>query len=119
MFSTGLTWTADGTSSYRIEINVPIVISGSGSGGRVECFLVDSTGAAIAGMFQVGDGTGTLSARAPANSVFRYTPTAGSTTVNFRAYYQNNGTSAQLYCSSGTGGNWAPIHASVYGPDLT
>jgi hypothetical protein len=111
LFTTGITFTADGTSAYRIELfcstydlsaaarDIWIGLSiGGTETGRQQLFDVSS---------RTGGGLFTV----------RYvTPAAGSRTINFRHYHAGGAT--DLRAGDGTGTNLPPIWMAVFGPSI-
>jgi hypothetical protein len=118
LFSTGVTFTADGVSAYMVEVDIPYVITATNAGAYVVLYLCDSTGTVYAtsggnalGFSSQGNGTqaglGSFFAR------FRWTPTAGSKTVNIGATH--------AVAAGAIGSTAATMLASlaIYGPDIT
>lgn len=120
IFSSNLTWTADGTSTYWLEFYVPLHITGyTGVSAYTIIKLVNSSGTDLG---QIGNTEkNNASGERAYGSVFvkfPYTPSAGSTSVNIRAYYANGDNTGVLHGGSGGAGNYMPIWCAVYGPAL-
>jgi len=112
LFATDITFTADGTSAYRIEF-----FGGPGdtqAGGR-DIYLALSVSGTETGRFHIFDVSSRLGVQI---ACVRYlTPTAGSKTINFR--HLSGGTLTTIRSGNGTGTNQFPMFMAVYGPDLT
>jgi hypothetical protein len=88
VFSNFITWTADGTSTYKVEFWA-YIRTDTGNASSVNVHLVDGSGNAITGSewFQLGFVDNGQSMRAPCYAVHYITPSAGSYSVNVRATY--------------------------------
>jgi hypothetical protein len=111
IFPSDLTFTADGTSAYRVEFFAASVECASG--GFTQIILVDGGGTSITQLAQVHSTSGVN--RSPVMAVFYYTPSAGSVSVNVRGIYATAGNGVVYSVGSG----FAPIRMSVFGPDIT
>ena len=117
-FASDVTWTADGTSSYRIESYWPFIESAQTANAYVELWLVDGSGNKLGRLAYVGYGDGTRSAAQGAvNPSYFYTPTAGSTSINIRMVV-NTGTGNATAGAGGATDN-VPAYLAVNGPTLT
>jgi hypothetical protein len=117
-FASDLTWTADGTSSYRIEAYWPFIESAQATNALVQIWLVDGSGTGLGRLGYVAYADGTRSATQGAfNPSYFYTPAAGSTSINIRIINENGTGNA----SAGAGGAAAnvPAYLAVYGPTIT
>ena len=117
-FASDLTWTADGTSSYRIEAYWPFIESAQTANALIQMWLVDGSGTGLGRLGYVGYADGTRSgAQGAVNPSYFYTPAAGSTSINMRMIYENGPGNA----SAGAGGSAAnvPAYLAVYGPTIT
>jgi len=120
VFSSDITWTADGTSTYWIEGQVQ-GYTGDTAGQFVEVFLVNGAGTALNRAYLIAYnmvtgqrlfGTGRFS--------IPYTPSAGSVSINVRAVYNAASNGAALQASAaGAGTTYSPMWLAVYGPNLT
>lgn len=115
-FSSSITFTANGTSTYVVEYFAYRCDTASGANGTVEPIVVDGSGNAIrqVGFVGVGDGTrpayGTIYTRVPL--VFG----AGSQTINLRWIFGNAGNGTIF---AGNTATTPPSYLAVYGPVLT
>lgn len=118
VFTSDITWTADGTSTYWIEFYCPFAYSGVAAGSTIELFLVDGSGNSLGRFHVLDQGDGTRRAYDSIFVKFPYTPASGSRSVNIRATY---GTSSDAALSAGAGGAGVemPMWMAVYGPALT
>ena len=114
LFPTSATFTADGTSTYLVEVYVPLSQSATNAGAYNVLHLTDNSGAAVGGALGFGnqaDGT-----RAGLGSFYirsLYTPSAGSKSLNVGALHA---------VAAGTIGSSALTqlaYIKVYGPDMT
>ena len=116
MFSSDLTFTADGTSSYLVAFYAGSYSSHSGSGGVVELYLTDGGNNAL-GRFsqQQINTTGNL----PGSGVRQryYTPASGSRSINIRGIV-NSGTGT-LGMGDGVSTNDMPGYLAIFGPIIT
>ena len=112
-FSTGITFAADGSSAYRVELFLPTYdLSATGR----DIFMGLSVGGTETGRFQIFD----VNSRSGGGyfGVRYLTPTAGSTTINFR-HYCGGAYSTDIRAGNGTGTNYMPAWMAVFGPALT
>ena len=117
VFSSDLTFTADGTSKYLIEFYCQRFVTGAADQ-FVFVNLVDGSGTglgSLAGVLNVSSTT-----YAPAFARVFYQPAAGSFSINVRATKSGGADGAIYGGSGGTGATSAfPMYLSVYGPPLT
>jgi hypothetical protein len=118
IFGSDITFTAAGSVSYIVEFYCARVATGGASAGSAtEVHLVDGTGADLGVMGNV------VTPAAASTSVMmcsriRYTPAAGSRTINARAIFVTAGNGVLYAASYGTGTPF-PMTLAVYGPDVT
>lgn len=108
VFSPALTFVADG-STYIVEFYCEFMFTGTTAGSFVTGSIVNSSGTEIAKVASVGDANGTGHGN-PVLTRFWYTPSAGSTTINFRAW---RGTSNGLLRAASPS---APMYLRVVKP---
>ena len=113
LFGTSITFTADGTSKYRVEFGGGP--SDTQTAAR-DLYLGMNVSGTETGHFHVFDVSSRLGT--PIFCVRYITPTAGSKTINFRHYHGAGGMTT-IRCGDGTGSNYFPMFMAVYGPDLT
>ena len=116
VFSSDLSFTADGTSSYLVECYIPIIGCAANANYNLWIVLCKGDGTAIASLAQV---TGNASQRLPGGVTrYFYTPSAGTQTVNVRAIQETGGGNGLLEngASSGYTGSAAPMYLAIYGP---
>ena len=116
VFSSDLSFTADGTSSYLVECYIPIIACPANASYNLWIVLSEGDGTAIASLAQV---TGLGSQRLPGGVMrYFYTPSAGTQTVNVRAIQETGGGNGELQngASSGYTGSAAPMYLAIYGP---
>jgi hypothetical protein len=110
IFSSDISWTADGTSSYLIEAFCPTAAT-AGSNQTTRMVIVTGSGTSL-GYTEIynsaGSSTGPLFVR------FWYTPSAGSAAVNARGTKDGAGSGSLRF---GTG--YLPGYIAVYGPPTT
>lgn len=109
VFSSDITFTADGTSTYWIEFYCALVEVGATAGSAVIVSLTDGGTNELQRIALVGQ----AGARASAFVRTPYTPASGSRTLNVRAW--NVASTGNLFFGS----PYAPGYLSVYGPALT
>ena len=111
VFASNLTFVADGTSSYVVEFNSPLVYINSAA--QVVVSLGNSgTELGIMGLAVLGTNTGI-----PFNCRFLWTPTAATYVLNMRFYLSGAGPTATIYGGTGTGGagTYMPAYLRVTG----
>ena len=119
IFSTGLTWTANGTSAYQIKFWAPSSYTSDILDRYLQFHLVDASGHDLGAIGQVGTCQATgRRAYGAVNLEVLYTPSAGSTTVNIRCVSVASGSGA-IKAGPGGSGQLFPAYGAVYGPDLT
>jgi hypothetical protein len=111
-----LTWTADGTSAYRIEFFCPFVDTATNAGAAVSIHLTDGSGNDLGRIAIVGNADGSRNEDAAQFAVYYYTPAAGSRTINVRA--TRNVAGGLLACGAGGSGSTVPMFLAVFGPAL-
>ena len=118
IFSSDITWTADGTSTYMIEFYCArVATGGAGAGAATQVTLVDGAGGEINVLALVQTpAASTMSA--PVFVRVGYTPAAGSRSINARAVFVTSGNGVLYAATFGTGVP-SPMRLSVYGPDIT
>ena len=120
IFSSDLTWVADGTSTYWIEFYTSLQATGyTGESAYTRIYLVNGSGADL-GTIALTERNGVYGQRAygSVHVKFPYTPSAGSTSINLRAVYVNGDNTGTLYGGAGGAGNHVPMWCAVYGPVL-
>jgi len=119
VFSSSITWTADGTSTYFVQFFSPRVIMPNNSGTFFTLNLVDGSGGGL-GMAALVLNNNNPGFQIPLSVRVAYTPAAGSRTINFRAV--KNGTGDPII-QAGSGGSGLtdafPMWLAVYGPETT
>jgi hypothetical protein len=119
VFSTGLTWTANGTSAYQIKFWAPSSYTSDILDRYLQFHLVDASGNDLGAIGQVGTCQATgRRAYGAVNLEVLYTPSAGSTTVNIRCVSTASGSGA-IKAGPGGSGQLFPAYGAVYGPELT
>jgi hypothetical protein len=118
-FGTSLAFTADGTSSYIIEIYASRMQTSATSGDFISVILFDVGGSTAIGSVGFLQTPTSGNASAPFFTRIYITPTAGSKTYNLR--FVHGTASGTIYAANGgTGGtSHMPIAMAVYGPPLT
>ncbi len=116
MFSSDLTFTADGTSSYLVVFYSGAGQSHTGASGVISVFLTDGGNNGLGKMTShQHDGAAEIS---PGGIAQRYyTPASGSRSLNVRATVNN--ATGTLLMSDGNGTNNMPGYLAVFGPILT
>jgi len=109
IFASDVTWTADGTTTYLVELFIPR--NDTGSGGFTAFYLVDGGGTSIAAVGFFGGSSG-VSYDSPLMRYW-YTPSAGSVTINARATY---GAASGIFYASTAGATQPPAYLAVFGP---
>ena len=120
IFSSDITFTADGTSTYFVEFYTMRVINPGSSGPYLSLMLVTGAGTALGSMGLVlGTPPGAQGSQAPIHLKVPFTPAAGSTSVNIRGVRSG----ADFTIAGGNGGTALtdpfPMWMAVYGPDVT
>lgn len=110
------TFTANGTSAYRVEFFAPKFAVLGNSEYSLNLTDGGNTSRARAASWYRQEASD--QSDVPVYVVFYVTPSAGTVTVNFRLW-KNSGTNTTLTCGDGTGTNYAKMWFAVYGPDLT
>lgn len=109
-----ITFTAAGSTTYRVEVYLPYVATASNGGASLSIYLTDGGNNSISFLGYVGTGTGSYGALNPVYAIYYYTPTSGSKTLNVRATHAV----AAGNVGASTGENMQATIA-VYGPALT
>jgi hypothetical protein len=119
VFSTDLTWTADGTSAYQVKFWAPGSYTSDILDRYLQFHLVDGSGNDLGAIGQVGTCQATARrAYGAVNLEVLYTPSAGSASINIRCVSVASGSGA-IKAGPGGAGQLFPAYAAVYGPDLT
>lgn len=116
IFASNLTWTADGTSAYRVEFFACQMSTGSTAGSEAFISFVNSAGTSLGRMYNVGVADGTRSASNGVYISWYYTPTAGAAAINARGWRSNS--DATIRGGASGAGNYVPMFMAVYGPAL-
>ena len=120
VFATDVTFTADGTSAYIVEFFCCDMVQPATNDVKASVHLVTGAGTGLGNMvaFMGIGNANTLGISV--YSVFSYTPSAGSTSINIRGVINAAGT---MRLRGGTGGSgledYVPTRLSVYGGKLT
>jgi hypothetical protein len=112
---TDLTFTAAGSTTYLVHVFLPYVETGTSAGSYIEIYLTNGSTTAIGGGWcgLVGKSAGTYSVYGIVNALIRYTPAAGSVTLNV---------SGKHIISAGAMGGQStatPAFLAVYGPEIS
>lgn len=122
IFSSNLSFTADGSSTYWVEMYCEFGYTGYSSAQEIfAVMMMDGSGNALSQVY-VSPKANVSGERAYSGFFIKtpYTPSAGAKTLNFRAYNQNYaGTAGGLAADTGTGSAPAPMWCAVYGPALS
>lgn len=121
IFSSSITWTAVGSTAYRIEFFCPYGYTPTDVDTFVTVVLVDGSGNDLGKIGVVGP-TQVSGKRAygTINGTYYYTPSVGTTTINARAYFtSSNGNGSALVGNTGGVGVQVPMFLSVYGPEIS
>jgi hypothetical protein len=114
LFTTDLTFTALAATEYIVEVYISYVQTASNAGSNVQVYITNGSTTGIALVGALGNANGTQTLIAPMFIRYRYTPGAGSITLNVAGVH---GTAAGVIGSASV--NYPPSHLAVYGPDLT
>ena len=120
VFSSDISFTADGTSTYWVEGQVQDY-TGYNVGELIEVFLVNGSGTALNRVWLLAYNQ-VVNQRLIGSGRFSipYAPSAGTVTLNLRAVYNSAGGGAALQASAaGAGTTYIPMWLAVYGPNLT
>jgi hypothetical protein len=118
IFASDITFTAAGTVSYIVEFYCARVETGGASAGSAtEVHLVDGTGTDL-GVMGIVVTPAAASTSMMMCARVRYTPAAGSRTINARAVYVSAGNGTLHAATYGTGTPF-PMTLAVYGPDVS
>lgn len=113
---TDRTFTADGTSAYRVEFYVPKF--GIQGNSEYSVHLTDGGSTSRLRVASWYRQEASDQSDIAVYAVVYFTPSAGSVTVNLRAF-KNSGTNTTFTAGDGTGTNYAKMWFAVYGPALT
>ena len=113
---TDVSWTADGTSTYVVEV-LPGTNSAAGSVNyNVYISLGTGSGTELVTIAQMA---GTLRSNLGLFKYF-YTPSAGTATLNVRAFKESGGSNGAIEIAAGSGRTVAGLaYIAVYGPQTT
>ena len=113
-FTSDITFTADGTSTYRIYLYVPGMNTGAATRAIRASLNLNGTETGRAAIVYSSAGV----VQTGAYIIDRYlVPTAGAKTVNFRFYHDIAACVAEG--GDGTSSNPQPMYMAVYGPIIT
>ena len=119
IFSSDLTWTADGTSAYQIEFFAVQGYSPDVLDTYISLRLVNGAGTDLGTMALVGPSQVTgRRGYAPIHCKIFYTPAAGSASINARAIAISSGAGG-IEAGAGGANTNLPMWMAVYGPNLT
>lgn len=119
VFSSDLSWTADGTSAYQIEFYCPFSYTGTILDNNLAVYLVNGSGTSLGIIALVGPSQ--VSGRRGYSPIFAktfYTPSAGTASINVRGV-STAGSDAGLVGGTATGTERVAMYLAVYGPDIT
>ena len=113
---TDVSWTADGTSAYVVEVLSGINFYAGSTGYNVYISLGTGSGTELVTMAQKADPP-----RAPIGLFkYFYTPSAGTATLNVRAWKEGGGSDGTIEIAAGSGRAVAGLaYIAVYGPQTT
>ena len=111
---TDLTYTADGTSTYRVEVFIPYIATATNAGANVQVHITNGGTTSVSFLGYVGVGDGTRGAINPVYGVYFDTPTAGTRTLNVKGVHGT--ATGNIGASTGEG---MTAFIAVYGPVLT
>jgi hypothetical protein len=120
VFSSDISFTADGTSTYWVEGQVQ-GYTGYNVGEMIDVYLVNGSGTALNRVWFLAYNQ-VVNQRLTGSGRFSipYAPSAGTVTLNLRAIYNSAGGGAVLQASAaGAGTTFPPMWLAVYGPNLT
>jgi hypothetical protein len=109
---TDLTFTSAGSTAYNVEVFIPYLETATNAGAYMEIQLTNGSGTLVAYLGYFGKGNGSQSMIGSGRYTYRYTPAAGTITLNVVAVH----ITAAGNLGSVTG---APAFLAVYGPDMT
>jgi len=119
VFSSDLSWTADGSSAYQIEFYCPFSYTGTILDNSLSVYLVTGSGTSL-GVIAV-TGPAVVSTKRAYSPIFVktfYTPAAGTASINVRGV-SSAGSDAGLVGGTATGTERVAMYLAVYGPDIT
>ncbi|CAB4187515.1 hypothetical protein UFOVP1158_28 [uncultured Caudovirales phage] len=119
LFSTSATFTAAGSTAYRIEVYAPIVGSSLTANDSTIVHLTDGSNNSLCRLSVHGSGNGAQNAYSPLFAVYYYTPSAGTVTLNVSATTSSVIGTPAIYAGAGTANVPAPATIAVFGPPLT
>ena len=113
---TDVSWTADGTSAYVVEVLSGVAWYAGSVGYNVYMSLGTGSGTELVTMFQNQltnrDSVGLFK--------YFYTPSAGTATLNVRAWKESGASSSEIEIAAGSGRAVAGLaYIAVYGPVTT
>jgi len=112
VFATSASWTADGTSAYRVQFYCPLVNIAQTNNCGINFTLTNNAGTKIVDLGSVGRPGNSELVQSFINADYYYTPSAGATTLNMRAVYF-------IATGSVMTATIAPMFLKVSGADLT
>ena len=115
IFSSSITFTADGTSSYRVELFSSVVVPAINTVFTIH--LTNGTSTSL-GILSYSKSGVTVTNYFTAHAIFYYTPSAGSITLNARG---TNDVANNSVFGAGAGGASSPTPSflAVFGPPTT
>jgi len=119
LFATSATFTAAGSTAYRIEVFVPMVSAPTAVTSQTIVHLTDGSNNSLGQIQLVGVGNATSALYAPVSGVYYYTPAAGSVTLNVSAVANVTTGTPQFVIGAGGASTYLPAHIAVFGPALT
>jgi len=117
VFSSGITFTADGTSAYEVVFYCGSAATATNANSQVVASLVNGSGTDLGILASTAPADGTRASNATLHARTLYTPAAGSITLNVRGRF--NIAAGTLNAGSGGVATVFPMYLAVYGPDLT
>ena len=113
---TDVSWTADGTSAYVVEVLSGVAWAAGSSGYNVYMSLGTGSGTELVTIIQKAGQD-----RSPIGLFkYFYTPSAGTATLNVRAFKESGGSDGTIEIAAGAGRTVAGLaYIAVYGPVTT
>lgn len=114
LFPTSATFTADGSSTYIVEVYIPLVLAAVNAGAYNVLYLTDNAGAAVGSALAFSpQSNGTQAGQCSFFGRSLYTPSAGSKSLNV------GGLHAVAAGSIGSAASSQLAYIKIYGPDIT